>query len=230
MGRRAASAGAERARDGSAAAGRGCRGLAGPRWSAAASSVAGGAMEGGIVGRLNAVNEECWRIIGERNSARGATAATGVGGELPRVPLAGSWLDLIRALSHCAGSLQSSMSMPAESLQAHEAAIRNNPHSTPSLKACADIHRKEETREGYMRAIEFLQRTLNVEPNDGDSWGSLGYCYLMVDDVQKAFTAYQQALYLIPSPQDPYLWYGLGILYERYNSYDQADEYFKSGG
>jgi glucose repression mediator protein len=121
------------------------------------------------------------------------------------------------------------MDMPAESLQAHQAAIRNNPHSVPSLKACAHIYRKDETREGYMRAVEFLQRALNVEPNDGDSWGWLGYCYLMVDDVQKAFTAYQQALYLIPSPQDPYLWYGLGILYERYNSYDQADEYFNSG-
>ena len=79
------------------------------------------------------------------------------------------------------------------------------------------------------QAVEFLQRVLNVEPNDGDAWGWLGYCYLMVDDVPKAFTAYQQALYLMPSPQDPYLWYGLGILYERYNSYDQADEYFNSG-
>lgn len=127
------------------------------------------------------------------------------------------------------GSLHASMGLHADSLQAHEAAIRNNPHSTPSLKACADIHRKDETHEGYMRAIEYLQRALNVEPNDGDAWGSLGYCYLMVDDVQKAFTAYQQALYLIPAPKDPYLWYGLGILYERYNSYDQADEYFTSG-
>jgi glucose repression mediator protein len=128
-----------------------------------------------------------------------------------------------------AGSLHASMGLSVDSLQAHEAAIRNNPHSTPSLKACAHIHRKDETREGYMRAIEYLQRALNVEPNDGDAWGSLGYCYLMVDDVQKAFTAYQQALYLIPAPKDPYLWYGLGILYERYNSYDQADEYFTSG-
>ena len=121
------------------------------------------------------------------------------------------------------------MNNPTQSLDAHQAAIRNNPHSVPSLKACASIYRKEETREGYMRAVEFLQRALNVEPNDGDSWGWLGYCYLMVDDVQKAFTAYQQALYLIPSPSDPYLWYGLGILYERYNSYDQADEYFNAG-
>ena len=78
------------------------------------------------------------------------------------------------------------------------------------------------------QAVEFLQRVLNVEPNDGDAWGWLGYCYLMVDDVPKAFTAYQQALYLMPSPQDPYLWYGLGILYERYNSYDQAEGYFNT--
>lgn len=36
-------------------------------------------------------------------------------------------------------------------LQAHQASIRNNPHSVVSLKACADIYRKQETRDGYMR-------------------------------------------------------------------------------
>jgi hypothetical protein len=29
----------------------------------------------------------------------------------------------------------------------------------------------------------------------------LGHCYLMTDDLQKAYTAYQQALYRLPNPK-----------------------------
>ena len=66
----------------------------------------------------------------------------------------------------------------------------------------------------------------------------------MIDDLQKAYTAYQQALYHLPSPkvsltlqqfafysycfqlQDPKLWYGIGILYDRYGSLEHAEEAF----
>jgi len=72
-----------------------------------------------------------------------------------------------------------------------------------------------------------------------------GHCYLMQDDLQKAYSAYQQALYLLPNPkvlspslllftsllsiqEDPKLWYGIGILYDRYGSLDHAEEAFAS--
>jgi len=51
----------------------------------------------------------------------------------------------------------------------------------------------------------------------------------MQDDLQKAYSAYQQALYLLPNPkEDPKLWYGIGILYDRYGSLDHAEEAFAS--
>lgn len=72
----------------------------------------------------------------------------------------------------------------------------------------------------------------------------------MQDDLQKAYAAYQQALYHLPNPkvriprlhpyvlsltfhvhfalQDPKLWYGIGILYDRYGSLDNAEEAFAS--
>jgi glucose repression mediator protein len=60
-------------------------------------------------------------------------------------------------------------------------------------------------------------------------WSALGHCYLMQDDLQKAYSAYQQALYLLPNPkEDPKLWYGIGILYDRYGSLDHAEEAFSS--
>ena len=49
------------------------------------------------------------------------------------------------------------MDHPTESLDAYQAAIRNNPHSVPSLKACADIYRKHETREGYTKVRLLLR-------------------------------------------------------------------------
>jgi len=71
----------------------------------------------------------------------------------------------------------------------------------------------------------------------------------MMDDLQKAYSAYQQALYYLPSPkvmsilwfdivsvlyrshvylsdQEPKLWYGIGILYDRYGSLEHAEEAF----
>lgn len=41
----------------------------------------------------------------------------------------------------------------------------------------------------------------------------------MLDDLQRAYTSYQQALYHFPAPKnEPKLWYGIGILYDRYGS------------
>lgn len=50
----------------------------------------------------------------------------------------------------------------------------------------------------------------------------------MKDDLQKAYTAYQQALYYLPNPKDARLWYGIGILYDRYGSFEHAEEAFSS--
>lgn len=48
----------------------------------------------------------------------------------------------------------------------------------------------------------------------------------MIDNLQEAYTAYQQALYHLQNPKEPKLWYGIGILYDRYGSLDHAEEAF----
>jgi tetratricopeptide (TPR) repeat protein len=51
----------------------------------------------------------------------------------------------------------------------------------------------------------------------------------MMEDLQKAYTSYQQALYHLTNPkQDPNLWYGIGILYDRYGSFEHAEEAFNA--
>ena len=52
----------------------------------------------------------------------------------------------------------------------------------------------------FCQAIEYFQRVLNLDPRNGEVWGSLGHCFLM-EDLQKAYQAYQQALFHLPNPR-----------------------------
>ena len=51
------------------------------------------------------------------------------------------------------------------------------------------------------QAVDYFQRVLNLQRENGDVWSALGHCYLMQDDLQNAYSAYQQALYYLPSPK-----------------------------
>ncbi|KAG5732078.1 General transcriptional corepressor ssn6 [Termitomyces sp. T112] len=111
-------------------------------------------------------------------------------------------------------------------LTAYENALRHNSMSLSGLTQVAGIFR---IKENYPRAVEYFQRVLSLQEDNGEVWSALGHCYLMQDDLQKAYSAYQQALYLLPNPkEDPKLWYGIGILYDRYGSLDHAEEAFSS--
>ncbi|KAK4683730.1 general transcriptional corepressor CYC8, partial [Tremellales sp. Uapishka_1] len=110
-------------------------------------------------------------------------------------------------------------------MQAFENALRHNPTSVIGLNAVASIAR---SRDDFNKAIEYFQRILNLDQTNGEVWGSMGHCLLMKDDLPKAYTAYQQALYHLPNPKEPKLWYGIGILYDRYGSFEHAEEAFSS--
>ncbi|KAL9115237.1 MAG: hypothetical protein Q9227_001031 [Pyrenula ochraceoflavens] len=108
-------------------------------------------------------------------------------------------------------------------LHGYEQARRHNQWSIPAMTAISSILR---TREQFAKAIEYLQNILKVDTNNGDVWGSLGHCHLMMDNLQDAYSSYQQALYYLRDPKEPKLWYGIGILYDRYGSLDHAEEAF----
>lgn len=83
-------------------------------------------------------------------------------------------------------------------MAAYENALRQNPYSIPAMNSISCILR---TKEQFSKAVEYLQSILNLDGNNGDIWGSLGHCYLMMDDLQKAYSAYQQALYHLRDPK-----------------------------
>ncbi|ODQ64266.1 hypothetical protein NADFUDRAFT_47515 [Nadsonia fulvescens var. elongata DSM 6958] len=121
------------------------------------------------------------------------------------------------------GSLAELLGEHEKAVQAYDSALRHSPYSIPALTAIAGLYRSKEM---FSKAVDFYQTILNINQENGETWGSLGHCYLMMDDLQKAYSAYQQALYHLPNPKDPKLWYGIGILYDRYGSLEYAEEAF----
>ncbi|KAI8849261.1 hypothetical protein BC829DRAFT_369338 [Chytridium lagenaria] len=117
------------------------------------------------------------------------------------------------------------MSEPEKAMAAYDSALRHNPSSVQALTRIAALCR---AREQYYRAVEYFQRIVAIDPSNGEIWGALGHCCLMIDDLQKAYHAYQQALYHLPNPKEPKLWYGIGILYDRYGSFEHAEEAFSA--
>jgi general transcriptional corepressor CYC8 len=147
------------------------------------------------------------------------------------------------------------MGDPEGAIDAYQQALRHNQWSVAAMNAISHILR---AREKFPEAMEYLRSILKLDPNNGDVWGSLGeskpaaleqlklispgHCYLMMDNLQEAYTAYQQALYYLRDPkvspvavsnlvwlmldQEPKLWYGIGILYDRYGSLEHAEEAF----
>lgn len=121
------------------------------------------------------------------------------------------------------GSLMETMGDLDAAVNAYEQALRHNNWSIPAMNAISSILR---AREQFPKAIEYLQNILKLDPNNGEVWGSLGHCHLMMDNLQDAYSAYQQALYYLRDPKEPKLWYGIGILYDRYGSLEHAEEAF----
>ncbi|KAI8885159.1 TPR-like protein [Backusella circina FSU 941] len=123
------------------------------------------------------------------------------------------------------GNLAEMMTDYEKAMNCYESALRHNPYSVVALSQIASLCRG---REQFGRAVEYFKRILAIQENNGETWAALGHCYLMMDNLQEAYQAYQQALYHLSNPKDPKLWYGIGILYDRYGSLEHAEEAFSA--
>lgn len=118
------------------------------------------------------------------------------------------------------GAVAEQMHDTEKALAAFENALRHNPNSLIALNGAAQIARG---KDDFDKAIDYFQRVLNIKQDNGEVWGSmgkfklsyaqiqlsnmymmliyLGHCLLMKDDLPKAYTAYQQALYHLQNPK-----------------------------
>ncbi len=47
------------------------------------------------------------------------------------------------------------------------------------------------TKGDYIAAIQYYLKMTEIDPENGPSWAAIGHCYLLSDDINKAFNAYQ---------------------------------------
>ncbi|KAG8511337.1 Lysine-specific demethylase 6A, partial [Galemys pyrenaicus] len=64
-------------------------------------------------------------------------------------------------------------------------------------------------------AIQYLQKSLEADPNSGQSWYFLGRCYSSIGKVQDAFVSYRQSIDKSESSADT--WCSIGVLYQQQN-------------
>ncbi|XP_051937689.1 lysine-specific demethylase 6A isoform X1 [Hippocampus zosterae] len=69
------------------------------------------------------------------------------------------------------------------------------------------------TKESY--AIQCLQKSLEADPNSGQSWYFLGRCYSSIGKVQDAFISYRQSIDKSEASADT--WCSIGVLYQQQN-------------
>ena len=96
------------------------------------------------------------------------------------------------------GNLAEMMTDYDKAMSCYASALRHNPYSIVALSEIASLCRG---REQFGRAVDYFKRILAIQENNGETWAALGHCFLMMDNLQEAYQAYQQALYHLSNPK-----------------------------
>jgi tetratricopeptide (TPR) repeat protein len=94
-----------------------------------------------------------------------------------------------------AGRLAETLGDWVRALSSYETALRHSPVNIEALTQTANILRQQEK---FVEAAEYFTRVIHLNEEAGEVWGALGHCYLMIDDLPKAYACYQQAIMHIP--------------------------------
>ncbi|XP_037591495.1 histone demethylase UTY isoform X5 [Cebus imitator] len=76
-----------------------------------------------------------------------------------------------------------------------------------------DVAGDKATKESY--AIQYLRKSIEADPNSGQSWYFLGRCYSSIGKVQDAFVSYRQSIDKSEASADT--WCSIGVLYQQQN-------------
>jgi tetratricopeptide (TPR) repeat protein len=117
-----------------------------------------------------------------------------------------------------------------------EMILRHNPLCAAALIRLGHLLHNQQQ---YIQAAEAYQKALAVieqqpagnqaaTPSLTTIWAALAHCWLLLDDLPRAFHTYQQALSFPGGGRDAALWFGVGVLYDRYGADEHALEAFSA--
>ncbi|KAG1182633.1 hypothetical protein G6F36_009049 [Rhizopus arrhizus] len=112
--------------------------------------------------------------------------------------------------------------------EAYERVLAENPDHAKVLQQLGWLYHQQNTSFcNQTLAIQFLTRSLKSDSNDAQSWYLLGRCYMAEQNYNKAYEAYQQAVYR--DARNPTFWCSIGVLYYQINQYrDALDAYSRA--
>ena len=123
------------------------------------------------------------------------------------------------------GDLAEKMGGVDQALSCYLHALYYNPYNSTTLRQVAGLY---EWKGQYQDAVEIFERLINLDNTNSNLWGALGHCLVKMNKPQRAYTAYQQALFTTKNPRDPTLWYGIGLLYEQACNWEHAAEIYNA--
>ena len=109
---------------------------------------------------------------------------------------------------------------------AYQNVLRANERNVHALLQLASISRMQER---FDDAVDYLNRIIGIDGPSGEVHGAIGHCFLtlsqraegipsILECLRKCYDAYHQASTHLGAFNDPNLWYGIGLLYERFGS------------
>ena len=116
----------------------------------------------------------------------------------------------------------------AHAKDAYERVVADNPHHAKVLQQLGWLyHQDGSTFQNQDLAITYLTKSLEADPSDAQSWYLLGRAYMAGQKYNKAYEAYQQAVYR--DGRNPTFWCSIGVLYFQINQYrDALDAYSRA--
>lgn len=79
---------------------------------------------------------------------------------------------------------------------AYERVLKETPNHSKALQQLGWLYHSNTTMGNQEVAINYLMRSIDADPSDGQTWYLLGRCYMAQQQYRKAYDAYQQAVYV----------------------------------
>jgi tetratricopeptide (TPR) repeat protein len=100
--------------------------------------------------------------------------------------------------------------------EAYELVLAENPDHAKVLQQLGWLyHQQTASFANQAMAVQYLTRSLKSDDSDPQSWYLLGRCYMAEQNYNKAYEAYQQAVYR--DSRNPTFWCSIGVLYFQIN-------------